>query len=371
MTGLNVKEIAEFFPSSYLDARSKFRTVCERAGIEYQSVVNPVTDIEGQPLTTEVARIGALEAKKLLVLVSGVHGLEGFCGSGCQVGWIAQRGWDQLLDDTAALIIHFANPYGGAFLSRNTEEGVDLNRNFIDWDIPLPRNEHYAKLHADLCCVDTVGEKAKQAEISIENFQREHGMPAYFQAISGAQYEFEHGLFFGGQQSTWARKSLENILLENIQQAKHLALIDFHTGIGPYGYGTPITLAQSASDDLERAINWYGPSLLAVNAHLKEKELVGDVSGSFIESVTQLLPHVQATGIALEFGTYSFEKSFPVFREDHRLGLAGEKHSLEAKKVKEELREIFYPGSNDWREMVWLRANQVIGQALAGLQSPS
>ena len=369
MTSPDVMKIAEFFPSSYLDARSKFRAACERAGIEYQSITNPRTEVEGQVLTTEVARIGSSEAKKLLVLISGVHGLEGFCGSGCQVGWIAQGGRDQLPDDTAVLIIHFANPYGGAFLSRTTEEGVDLNRNFIDWGVPLPRNDNYAKLHADLCYSETSAQKEKQAETAIENFQREYGMPAYFEAISGAQYEFEDGLFFGGHQSTWSRKNIERILLEQAGQAKHIAIIDFHTGVGPYGYGMPVTFAQPANDGLARAFKWYGPSLLAVNAQAENKDLVGDVSGSLIESVPQLLPDAEITAIALEFGTYPFENSFPVFREDHRLGLVGERHSPAAKKLKEELLEIFYPASNDWREIVWLRASQVIGQALAGLQS--
>jgi hypothetical protein len=369
MTGLNASEITRFFPTSYWDARARFRAVCEHAGIRYQSLVNPSILFEGQPLTTEVAHIGAEDAAKMLILVSGIHGLEGFCGSGCQVGWISHGGYNHIPDDTAVLMIHFANPYGGAFLSRTTEENIDLNRNFVDWDSPPSRNIAYSKLHAALCCTDTGGEKRKQAECAIESFQREYGMPAYYQAISGAQYEFEDGMFFGGHASTWARKNLESILLENARQAQDIALIDFHTGLGPYGYGTPVALHHAESDALKRATAWYGPSLFAPHVDADPEQQLGEVSGSFIEGVTQLLSAADITAIALEFGTYPFESSFPVFREDHRLGLIGENRSPKATKLKQKLREIFYPASSDWREMVWPRANQIIEQALTGLKS--
>ena len=38
----------------------------------------------------QVARIGPADARRLLILVSGTHGIEGFAGSGCHTGWLAE-----------------------------------------------------------------------------------------------------------------------------------------------------------------------------------------------------------------------------------------------------------------------------------------
>ena len=40
----------------------------------------------GEELSLDVSVLGDAAAPAMLVLVSGTHGVEGFCGSGCQVG---------------------------------------------------------------------------------------------------------------------------------------------------------------------------------------------------------------------------------------------------------------------------------------------
>ena len=76
----------------------------------------------------------------LLVTISATHGVEGFCGSGAQVDWLTLGGPEQLPAGVAALMVHAINPHGFAWLRRVTEEGVDLNRNFVDFTAPLPEN---------------------------------------------------------------------------------------------------------------------------------------------------------------------------------------------------------------------------------------
>ena len=49
--------------------------------------------------------------------------------------------------DTAALYVHAINPFGFSHLRRVTQENVDLNRNCIDFDVPLPVNAGYAEIH--------------------------------------------------------------------------------------------------------------------------------------------------------------------------------------------------------------------------------
>jgi beta-lactamase class A len=60
-----------------------------------------------------------------VVLTSATHGIEGFCGSGCQIDWLLEGGPTRLPDGVAALIVHAVNPFGFAWLRRVTEENVD------------------------------------------------------------------------------------------------------------------------------------------------------------------------------------------------------------------------------------------------------
>ena len=78
--------------------------------------------------------------------ISATHGVEGFCGSGLQVDWLARKGPAALPGDTAALFVHAINPYGFAWLRRVTDEGNDLNRNYVDHGKPYPENPGYIEI---------------------------------------------------------------------------------------------------------------------------------------------------------------------------------------------------------------------------------
>jgi hypothetical protein len=83
-------------------------------------------------LRTDVARIGPDAAARVLVLISGTHGVEGFCGSACRTAAVSLSLFDDLPSQTAVILIHAINPFGFAFLRRVTEANVDLNRNCVD-----------------------------------------------------------------------------------------------------------------------------------------------------------------------------------------------------------------------------------------------
>src|SRR5580698_5857758 len=137
---------AESFSADYAEARGKFREAATAAGGALDSFANPNLAPDGGDLTTDVAWFGPRDADKVLVLVSGTHGVEGFCGSGAQVDWLRRAELDTLPPDMAALHVHAINPYGFAWLRRVTEENIDLNRNWIDFGGQLPENAAYDTL---------------------------------------------------------------------------------------------------------------------------------------------------------------------------------------------------------------------------------
>ena len=122
------------FSESYADARSRFLEAVARADAPLESFENPVgKGPTGEVLATDVALFGPDDAKHLLILVSGTHGVEGFAGSGAQVAMIEGLRFAALPARTAVLVVHAINPYGFAWLRRVNEDNVDLNRNSIDF----------------------------------------------------------------------------------------------------------------------------------------------------------------------------------------------------------------------------------------------
>ena len=77
----------------------------------------------------------------------------------------------------------------------------------------------------------------------------------------------------------------------------------------------------------------------------------------------------QATFVALEYGTYTPERGRLVLREDHWLHAQtnAQWDAPETQRIKQQIRDHFYPDTDDWREMVLFRSRQVVRQATVGL----
>jgi Protein of unknown function (DUF2817) len=84
------------FSVSFSEAKAKFVEAAIAAGAALSSYTHPESGPDGGVLSTDCAWIGHKDAKAVLVLVSGTHGVEGFCGSGAQVDWL-KRGEVELL----------------------------------------------------------------------------------------------------------------------------------------------------------------------------------------------------------------------------------------------------------------------------------
>ena len=141
------------------------------------------------------------------------------------------------------LLLHAVNPYGFSHIRRVTEDNVDLNRNFQDFSKPLPENRGYAAIHDLLVPPDWDGPGRARAEAALDAWRDANGgLKAYQAAVAGGQYAFPDGLFFGGRRPTWSNATFRRILGTHGRAAKRVAVIDVHTGLGPTGYGEPISV---------------------------------------------------------------------------------------------------------------------------------
>lgn len=357
--------VRDYFAADYAEARRKFRETAGQAGAQLESMANPgAAGPAGDALTTDIAWFGPADAERVLVTVSATHGAEGFCGSGVQTGSFAGGFTRELPAGTALLAIHAINPYGFAWMRRVTEENVDLNRNFVAFDRPLPRNDGYAELADAICPADWSAVPLSAAEAKLDAYGKRHGAAALQRAVTGGQYTHPDGVFYGGAAPTWSRRTLESLAPRLLFRARRVALIDYHTGLGPYGHGEMIVTHRPDSAALARARDWYGDGIVSPTlGSSASSEVVGDLLNGFAE----VLPQVEVTGMALEYGVRDLQDTLDAVRADNWLHLHGKLDSERGREIKAMMRAVFYGDADDWKDMVFEQATEAQRRALKGL----
>ena len=360
-----------YYSDTYQQARQRFRSAAEAAGAELERHRHPnFAAADGSPLDIDVARLGPPATDRLLVLVSGTHGIEGFCGSACQTGFLTEAVHRELERDTAVLLVHALNPYGFAFETRGNEDNVDLNRNFVDHGRP-PANPHYETLHAALVPEDWDGPARMDADRFIGRFLAAAGPRRLQEAVTHGQYTRADGLFYGGTGPVWSNRRWREIIRRFVVGHRHVAYIDLHTGLGARGAGEPIFRGGADAGAVERARRWYGEALtLSAAGTSSSTPIIGNTASALAD---ELGADATLTAITLEFGTVPGMEALAALRADNWLRLQFEADPAVAAAIKQSLRDAFYPSDPRWRQAVWQRTREVFGQAFAGLaaEAPS
>jgi hypothetical protein len=355
---------AASFGVDYQDARAKFLEAATDVGASLESITHPERGPDGGELATEVSWIGPRSAEAVLVMISATHGVEGFCGSGAQVDWLRREEYRHLPPATAVLMIHAINPYGFAWLRRVTHENVDLNRNWVDFDAPPNGNPGYDALADEICPEQWTAEAQERTARALDAYGAEHGVTALQQALSGGQYNHPRGIYFGGGGPTWSRRTQSGIFDHYLRSARRIAIIDYHTGLGPWGYGEHLVVERSGSATFRRATRWYGASVTSPSAN--ESSSV-DVVGDGLSFAPRLLPNAEVTAIALEFGIQPIMAMLNALRADAWLHAYGDPMSPEGGAIKSEVRAAFFDDSDEWKGMVAGQSLLATRQALKGL----
>ena len=280
--------VSDYFSASYTEARGKFRAAAEAGGAHLTAYrLQTHRGPSGDALSIDVAVIGSAMAQHGLLLISGTHGVEGFCGSGCQVGFFVDRLHEALPADGVAVLVHALNPYGFAWLRRVNEDGVDLNRNFVDFTQALPAAPTYEALHDALVPAEWEGPARLAADAALEAYVREHGPRPFQAAVTRGQYTHATGLFYCCNCQSWSVKTIRRIVKRPYipPSVESLAVFDLHTGLGPPGYGEPILIGE-APEDFPRAVKWYGPDVTNLaGGKSVSAELVGTLYRGVRDSV--------------------------------------------------------------------------------------
>jgi hypothetical protein len=355
---------AEAFASSYREARAGFLAASEAAGAELQLQPHPLLGRDGEALALDVAWDGPREATELLVVSSGCHGIEGYCGSGIQRALLADAEFRAEAHRAGVAVVHLhaLNPWGFSWWRRVTQENVDLNRNFHDFAQPLPVNPGYEELAPWL--VPPTWPPSERVAASLNGWIAAHGERAFQAAVTGGQHSHPEGLFYGGRNPTWSNAALRHVLREQMAHAQRIAWIDVHTGLGPSGVGERI-FAGHADDQaaLARCRQWWGQITSVWDGSSASAPLTGMMFAAVVEDC----PQAEYTGIALEFGTQPIDAVLQALRADQWLENHPEADAAARAAIKRQVFAAFFVDTPEWKARILAQGRADARAALRGL----
>lgn len=352
-----------YFSSSYAMQRRRFLEQATEAQLTVESHIHPLRGREGEELAMDVARLGSAESQRMLIISSGTHGLEGFCGSGIQLALMDDPEFHALAkaSGVSILYVHGVNPWGFSWHRRWTHENVDLNRNFRDFSDSSIHTEggRYPEI-ADF--IVPANWPDAEATEQMEAWVAENGMAALKQAVTGGQRSHPDGLFFCGNEPTWSNQTFRHVLRTHAAGCTHVALIDLHTGLGPCGFGERIV---APKDDIghARAKAWWGNITSLFDGSSSSSMVSGYLGGVLDEEI----PGAEITAMVLEYGTVSVPEILDALRADQWLSRQTNPDPVKADAIKQQVLAAFYIDTDEWKQQLVEQAIEASHQTVRGL----
>lgn len=356
---------------TYVECRARFRRAASIAGLDLDSRrLSGVEGRDGESLTIDTVHLGARAPRRALLVMSGVHGVEGFAGSAQQCDLLEGWGDDgglrpDLADDAAIIIVHGVNPWGMSWWRRQNEDNVDLNRN---WPLGTdrPTNEPYSELHRALCPLGTSPPDGTELLAELRAANERHGADWVRAAISGGQYSHPDGLYFGGDVPCRSTALLEQLVTDHLAGVDDLLIVDLHTGHGAMGTSTLLTRAPvGGPDDAWLRSTFRGERIESSSGD--PDATAAPKQGQLSAGVLDLLAPTTGRSVTLELGTRSETRMIIVEHQEHWLHRHGARSSVEGRAIEWAHRTGSIPDDEAWQRGGVEHGRRVLGAAMVHL----
>lgn len=354
---------SEVFYDEYDDVRTHLLEtvdVLKEKGNEVQLSSYAIDEAEG--LYIDSIYIPATEKQtNLIVLTTGVHGIEGYIGSVMlDVFW--QEIYSSEIDktNTGVLIVANVNPYGMKYHRRYNENNVDLNRNFIlDWDsFDTTVNKDYPKVDTFLGPKKELGnafwhEAGFYGSLVAEVVQ--DGTDVISNALLGGQYEYPDGVYYGGRGDEVSTSYLKDVFKQTLESSyENIVHIDVHSGYGPR-YNMVIFNSVFETMTEAESVELFGYDYIIAQDSEDFYATTGDTTDYYYRLHEKMGTDTALYSTCFEFGTIgdSFLDSIISMKytiEENQNHWYPSDNATTNAIVKERYQELFYPTEKEWRE---------------------
>ena len=357
LTTMNDNAASNYFQNDYYEARALFRSSIRKIkNMALHSL--PMTHLPDYDLTIDVGLLKR-SSSKVMIHISGTHGVEGFAGSAIQAAVLDQSNITRNDPSLPTIVfVHALNPYGFANLRRWNENNVDLNRNFLSKEEFKNAREKdasgYEKIYEFLNPTKPLDYKDMFWFRSIYYIVM-HSYATLKKSIVTGNYHFENSIFFGGHELQPSLEKISNFLTSklDVNNVQELVILDIHTGLGPVRFDTLMIDATK-----EEAVSIFGKAVQGhiVTSHEDSGALSGydEAIGMVNSGMLKLFPALSRKASVLqEFGT---KPGIFVFKALQEEGVAFRHSPSNRIAQAQNVRDVFYLHDNpDWKNSVVTR----------------
>ncbi|SDW54739.1 Protein of unknown function [Marinococcus luteus] len=359
-----MKPSDQYFLPTYEEARRAFRkrstdvaAVWPEASLTQYAVGKP----ENNNTTDIIAADAKYHSNTLIVVTTGVHGIEGYAGSALLQLFIDEYLTQLNPNTTGIRLVHAVNPWGMKNRRRVSENNVDLNRNFIkDWSsVPASLNERFEKEKKHFVPEGPVKSWKKQRRdllgaLGAKVFKR--GVYGLEKAATMGQYQYPTGIFYGGAAYEEPVEKLLSRMDEWVKEYEAVVHIDIHTGLGP---AEQLWLQVPHSDprkEKELQKQFGHPEVNDV-----QKTDVMEIKGEDAEYVKDVYsrrhPDKYIFSCLLEFGTIGNRlpdqmRALDIVVHENQYYWYGAKKEADARELQKEFHQLFDPPEESWKQAV-------------------
>ena len=353
----NTFAYSDSFYTEYEDIRAHLQDLSAGLGADIHS--HPIDEQDG--LYIDTFYLPASQAQtNLVVLTTGVHGIEGYIGSVMLDVFFGEIYPTLDPDNTGVLVVANVNPYGMKYMRRYNENNVDLNRNFIlDWDsFDLASNKEYPKVDTFLGPTGKIG-NALWHEVgfylSLGKTAITDGADTISDALLTGQYEYPQGVYYGGTGDEASTVYLKDVFARCLEsEYENIVHIDIHSGYGPR-YN--MVIFNSVFETLTEAESVAAFGYDHIIAYDSESfyATTGDTTDFFYRLADSVDSEKTLFSTCFEFGTigdafFDTILSLKYTVDENRNHWYPTQNKTSAEILRQNYLELYYPTETAWRE---------------------
>jgi len=370
-----MSDITSLFPETYEASRDRFRQNLAVVQARWPQAQHSYHRLPGEEdLTIDWIYTDGLEKnKKVFILTTAEHGVEGYVGSAMQQRFIEVFLPQFNPQNTGLLLVHAINPWGMKHHRRVNANNVDLNRNFVwdESDFDPAYNPKYDQINTLLNPKQTIQSLGMSNVIfncELAWHLMRLGVGGYRYVSLQGQYRHPAGLYYGGTDYQEETRTLIKLYRQTFRAYDQILHLDMHTGYGPRYQMSLVNSALEKGTSQEFIEKYNYPRVVAANP----KEFYA-IRGDMVDYVYALwqreFPKKRFFSTSFEFGTLGDEffglvHSPRAMVHENRRHWYGARNPAIEEQVIHDFEELFHPEAADWQEKAVADADRAFGGIL-------